>query len=82
MSTIVVVTHELASIFAIGNNSIYLDLETKSIIASGNPKKMLEESQNPIVRAFLTRGAEKGKGQKVEGSQSESRSHRVTKSQN
>ena len=58
-STIVVVTHELASIFAIGNNSIYLDADTKTIIARGNPRKLLEESQNPIVRAFLTRGTEK-----------------------
>ena len=66
-STIVVVTHELASIFAIGNNSIYLDLEAKAIIARGNPKKLLEESQDPIVRAFLTRGRKKANSQKVEG---------------
>jgi len=66
-STIVVVTHELASIFAIGNDSIYLDAESKTIIARGNPRKLLEESQNPIVRAFLTRGREKAKEQKVEG---------------
>ena len=57
-ATIVVVTHELASIFAIGNNSIYLDAEAKTIIASGNPTKLLEGSQNPTVRAFLTRGAQ------------------------
>lgn len=59
-ATIVVVTHELPSIFAIGNNSIYLDAETKTITARGNPKQLLEESQNPIVRRFLTRGREKG----------------------
>jgi phospholipid/cholesterol/gamma-HCH transport system ATP-binding protein len=57
-ATIVVVTHELPSIFAIGNNSIYLDAEAKTIIASGNPKQLLEETQNPIVRGFLTRGAQ------------------------
>jgi phospholipid/cholesterol/gamma-HCH transport system ATP-binding protein len=55
-ATIVVVTHELPSIFAIGNNSIYLDAEAKTIIARGNPKQLLKESQNPIVRRFLTRG--------------------------
>ncbi|HPD60546.1 MAG TPA: ATP-binding cassette domain-containing protein [Thermodesulfobacteriota bacterium] len=60
-ATIVVVTHELSSIFAIGNNSIYLDADAKTIIARGNPKKLLEESQNPIVRAFLTRGGEKSR---------------------
>jgi len=58
-STIVVVTHELPSIFAIGTNSIFLDAESKTIIARGNPKQLLEESQNPIVRAFLTRGEKK-----------------------
>ena len=57
-STIVVVTHELPSIFAIGTNSIFLDAESKTIIARGNPKQLLEESQNPIVRAFLTRGTQ------------------------
>src|SRR5512136_908781 len=57
-STIVVVTHELASIFAIGNNSVYLDAETKTMIAGGNPKKLLAETQDPKIRAFLTRGEE------------------------
>jgi len=55
-TTIVVVTHELASIFAIGNNSIYLDVETRTMIASGNPKNLLAESRDPTVRKFLTRG--------------------------
>jgi phospholipid/cholesterol/gamma-HCH transport system ATP-binding protein len=55
-STIVVVTHELASIFAIGNNSVFLDNETKTMIAAGDPKKLLNECDNPTVHAFLTRG--------------------------
>jgi phospholipid/cholesterol/gamma-HCH transport system ATP-binding protein len=57
-STIVIVTHELASIFAIGNNSIYLDVETRTMTANGDPKRLLAESKDPIVRKFLTRGAE------------------------
>ncbi len=57
-STIVVVTHELASIFAIGNNSIYLDVDSGTMTASGDPKKLLAESKDPRVRKFLTRGAE------------------------
>jgi len=57
-TTIVVVTHELASIFIIGNNSIYLDVESRTMTASGDPKKLLAESKDPIVRKFLTRGAE------------------------
>lgn len=55
-TTIVVVTHELASIFAIGTNSIYLDAETKTMTASGDPKRLLEESQDPKLINFLTRG--------------------------
>jgi phospholipid/cholesterol/gamma-HCH transport system ATP-binding protein len=57
-ATVIVVTHALASIFAIGNNSIFLDPETKTMIASGDPKKLLAESQDPKVQRFLTRGQE------------------------
>jgi len=56
-TTVVVITHELASIFSIGNDSVFLDTESKTIIASGNPKKLLEECDNATVRRFLTRGA-------------------------
>ena len=55
-ATIVVVTHELASIFAIGNNSVFLDAESGTMIASGDPGRLLEESDNPRVIEFLTRG--------------------------
>jgi phospholipid/cholesterol/gamma-HCH transport system ATP-binding protein len=55
-TTLVVVTHELASIFAIGNNSVFLDAETKTMIGAGDPKKLVKESPNPKVREFLTRG--------------------------
>jgi len=57
-STIIVVTHELASIFAIGNNSVFLDTEAKTMIAAGDPKKLRAESPDPRVRNFLTRGEE------------------------
>jgi phospholipid/cholesterol/gamma-HCH transport system ATP-binding protein len=57
-TTFVVVTHELASIFAIGNNSVYLDVDTRTMTASGDPKKLLAESTDPRVRNFLTRGEE------------------------
>ncbi len=55
-TTMVVVTHELASIFTIGNNSVFLDAETRTMIASGDPRKLREESSDPRVRSFLTRG--------------------------
>ena len=52
----VVVTHELASIFGIADNSVYLDPVTRTMIAQGDPKKLRDESDNPDVRTFLTRG--------------------------
>ena len=55
-ATFVVVTHELPSIFAIGNNSIFLDAESKTAIAGGDPKELLAHCENAIVRQFLTRG--------------------------
>ncbi len=55
-TTVVVVTHELASIFAIGDNSVFLDADSRTMIAVGDPKKLLEESRDPKIRNFLTRG--------------------------
>ena len=55
-TTIVVVTHELASIFSIGTNSIFLDPKTKSILAKGNPHDILKNPPNREVWEFLTRG--------------------------
>lgn len=55
-TTIVVVTHELASIFAIANNSVFLDADTKTMIASGDPGYLLKHSDNPKIIDFLTRG--------------------------
>ncbi len=57
-ATIVVVTHDLASIFAIADDSVLLDAESKTIIASGNPKQLLAGSSDPRVLSFLTRGQE------------------------
>jgi phospholipid/cholesterol/gamma-HCH transport system ATP-binding protein len=57
-ATIVVVTHELASIFTIGDDSIFLDTDTRTIIAHGDPKDLRDHCRDPKVRRFLTRGAE------------------------
>ncbi|HZE35081.1 MAG TPA: ATP-binding cassette domain-containing protein [Candidatus Eisenbacteria bacterium] len=56
--TVVAVTHELASIFTIADNSVYLDAQTRTMLAQGNPKKLLAESKDPKVHAFLTRGGQ------------------------
>ena len=55
-TTVVVVTHELASLFAIGNNSVFLDPESKTMIAQGDPKELLAHCPDPKVQAFLRRG--------------------------
>ncbi len=55
-TTIIVVTHELASIFAIGKNGIFLDKTTQTISAKGNPNDLLKNPPNEQVFEFLTRG--------------------------
>ena len=57
-TTLVVVTHELQSIYAVASNSIYLDAATKTITARGNPHDILKNPPNERVRQFLTRGKE------------------------
>jgi phospholipid/cholesterol/gamma-HCH transport system ATP-binding protein len=53
---VVLVTHELSSIFAIGTNSVFLDAEAKTMIATGHPHTLLEECPDERVRRFLSRG--------------------------
>jgi phospholipid/cholesterol/gamma-HCH transport system ATP-binding protein len=59
--TFVVVTHDLASIFAIGNNSIFLNNQTRSADGYGDPKDLLRNTNSAQVKNFLTRG-EAGEG--------------------
>lgn len=59
-STIVLVTHELPSIFAIADDSVFLDAESRTMIAHGNPRELLARCENPTVHRFLTRGADDG----------------------
>lgn len=54
--TFVIVTHELASIFAIGDNGVFLDAGTRTMIAQDSPQRLLRDDADPRVRAFLTRG--------------------------
>lgn len=56
--TFVIVTHELASIYAIADRIIMLDKRTKGIIAEGDPRQLRDESINPYVRQFFHREAE------------------------
>lgn len=56
--TLVVVTHELASIFAIGTNGVFLDAHKKTLGAIGNPKELRDQSPDVGIRAFLNRNEE------------------------
>jgi len=55
-TTVVVVTHELPSIFAIADTAIYLDAEHRTMLAQGAPRALLEDPPDPKIRTFLTRG--------------------------
>ena len=59
-ATIVIVTHELASIFAIANNGIFLDAVTKTALDHGDPAWLKEHSHEAVVRSFLARGEAEG----------------------
>lgn len=55
-TTMVVVSHELASIFSIADRVIMLDREEQGIIAEGPPRELAAKSQDPRVTEFLYRG--------------------------
>lgn len=55
-TTIVVVSHELASIFHIATNAIYLDVESRTMTSIGKPQDLVKSTTDPHVRNFLTRG--------------------------
>ena len=57
-TTMVIVTHELASIFKVAQRVIMLDKWSKGIIAEGDPAYLRESSQNPFVRRFFNRWTE------------------------
>jgi phospholipid/cholesterol/gamma-HCH transport system ATP-binding protein len=55
-TTMVVVTHELASIFTIADDSVFLDPKTKTQLTTGNPRELRDHSEIAEVRTFLKRG--------------------------
>ncbi|WPL17258.1 putative ABC transporter ATP-binding protein [Thiorhodovibrio winogradskyi] len=55
-TTMVVVTHELASIFTIADDAVFLDAERRTMLTTGNPNWLREHSRIDGVRAFLNRG--------------------------
>ncbi|MFH1082707.1 MAG: ATP-binding cassette domain-containing protein [Pseudomonadota bacterium] len=57
-TTMVIVTHELQSIFAVAQRIIMLDKRARGIIAEGDPKYLRDHSQNQFVKQFFNRQAE------------------------
>lgn len=56
-ATVVVVSHDLASIYTIASNGLFLDGESRTMLATGTPQQMLDAG-NLVVGEFLTRGRE------------------------
>jgi phospholipid/cholesterol/gamma-HCH transport system ATP-binding protein len=55
--TVVIVTHELPSIFLVADDCIVLDKAAKGIVAQGDPRKLRDESRLPFIHDFFTRSA-------------------------
>jgi phospholipid/cholesterol/gamma-HCH transport system ATP-binding protein len=53
--TIVLVSHDLPSLFAICDDGVFLDGESMTAIAHGAPRRLRDECENPIVHAFMRR---------------------------
>jgi phospholipid/cholesterol/gamma-HCH transport system ATP-binding protein len=63
--TIVVITHELQSIFAIAHRVVMIDKEAQGIIAEGDPRELQEHAEDPRVHNFFNRQPAKSKERKV-----------------
>lgn len=57
--TLVIVTHELPSIFKVATRCIVLDREARGIVAEGDPRELRETSEHPFVKAFFRRQSRK-----------------------
>ena len=64
-TTVIVVTHELASIFMIADDAIFLDADTRTMRVQGDPRELLKYSHDTKLRAFLTRGDSSGAAESV-----------------
>jgi len=59
-ATVVLVSHELPSLFAICDDGIFLDTESKTIIARGAPRTLRDECPHPTIQAFMRRHLPEG----------------------
>jgi len=67
-TTIVVVSHDLASIFAIADRAVFLDIKEKTMTALGSPAELRENPPTPEVHRFLTRSSATGGPARVQPS--------------
>lgn len=58
-ATVVMVSHELASIYTVATNSVFLDSGSRTMLAVGEPRTLLRESDQPTLIDFLSRGTGK-----------------------
>ena len=56
-TTIVIVTHDLESIFRIADRALFLDIDTQTMTALGPPAELRDNPPNPQVHQFLTRSS-------------------------
>jgi phospholipid/cholesterol/gamma-HCH transport system ATP-binding protein len=54
-ATIVIVSHELPSLFAIADDGVFLDATTRTVIAHGSPAVLRDTCDDPQVKAFMRR---------------------------
>lgn len=69
-TTIVLVSHELSSLFAICDDGVFLDAETKTAVAHGSPRALRDNCEHPAVRAFMHRDGSAG-GVNAKGGQND-----------
>jgi phospholipid/cholesterol/gamma-HCH transport system ATP-binding protein len=54
-ATVVIVSHELPSLFGICDDGVFLDADTRTAIAHGSPRELRDTCPHPTVRAFMAR---------------------------
>jgi phospholipid/cholesterol/gamma-HCH transport system ATP-binding protein len=64
-TTVVLVSHELSSLFAICDDGIFLDAASKTAIAHGSPKALRDSCEHPTVHAFMNRDGSRGSDERT-----------------
>ena len=76
-TTFVIVSHELPSIFTIARNGIFLDAQSRTVTASGNPSELVKDpATDQSAMLFLTRGGKRESSEEVAGGAQTATSHK------